>query len=90
MKIGEAYRIQQEFKITTAAQRTCVESSKEDIRRWLKHATDLGIENVVAARDPGLTLPRCSSTIRNVYSLAGVGRRSIDASTGRRLVSKEQ
>lgn len=39
--------------VTTAAHRTCVESTVEEIRQWLKEATDLGIENVVALRgDP--------------------------------------
>jgi methylenetetrahydrofolate reductase (NADPH) len=39
--------------VTTAAHRTCVGSTVEAIRRWLKEATDLGIENIVALRgDP--------------------------------------
>ncbi len=47
VKIGKT------FGVTTAAHRTCVESTEEEIRQWLKEATDLGIENIVALRgDP--------------------------------------
>jgi len=47
VKIGKA------FGVTTAAHRTCVESTQEEIREWLKRATDLGIENIIALRgDP--------------------------------------
>ena len=46
-------KIRKTFGVTTAAHRTCVESTEEEIRRWLKEATDLGIENIVALRgDP--------------------------------------
>lgn len=46
-------KIGQTFGVTTAAHRTCVESTTEEIRRWLKEATDLGIDNIVALRgDP--------------------------------------
>lgn len=39
--------------VTTAAHRTCVGSTVEEIRQWLKEASDLGIENIVALRgDP--------------------------------------
>lgn len=45
--------IQEQFGVTTAAHRTCVESTEEEIRQWLKRATDLGIENIIALRgDP--------------------------------------
>ncbi len=46
-------KIQQTFRITTAAHHTCVDSSVAEIRAWLRRATDLGIENIVALRgDP--------------------------------------
>lgn len=46
-------RIAQTFEITTAAHLTCVDSTEEEIRQWLKEATDLGVENIVALRgDP--------------------------------------
>lgn len=46
-------KIRDTFGVTTAAHRTCVESSEEEIRGWLKYATDLGIENIIALRgDP--------------------------------------
>ncbi|MDE2058649.1 MAG: methylenetetrahydrofolate reductase [NAD(P)H] [candidate division NC10 bacterium] len=46
-------KIRQACGVTTAAHRTCVGSTAEEIRRWLKEATDLGIENIVALRgDP--------------------------------------
>lgn len=46
-------KIRKTFGVTTAAHRTCVESTVEEIRQWLKEATDLGIENIVALRgDP--------------------------------------
>ena len=46
-------KIRETFGVTTAAHRTCVESTEEEIRQWLKQATDLGIENIVALRgDP--------------------------------------
>ncbi len=46
-------RINKAFGVTTAAHRTCVESTKDEIRQWLKNASDLGIENIVALRgDP--------------------------------------
>src|SRR5574337_1966572 len=39
--------------VTTVAHRTCVGSTVEEIRRWLKEAAELGIENIVALRgDP--------------------------------------
>jgi methylenetetrahydrofolate reductase (NADPH) len=47
VKIGKT------FGVTTAAHRTCVESTEEEIRQWLKDATDCGIENIIALRgDP--------------------------------------
>jgi methylenetetrahydrofolate reductase (NADPH) len=46
-------KIRQTFGVATAAHRTCVESTEEGIRQWLKEATDLGIENIIALRgDP--------------------------------------
>ncbi|HWQ68465.1 MAG TPA: methylenetetrahydrofolate reductase [NAD(P)H] [Patescibacteria group bacterium] len=46
-------KIRQACGVTTAAHRTCVGSTVEGIRRWLKEATDLGVENIVALRgDP--------------------------------------
>jgi len=46
-------KIRKAFGVTTAAHRTCVESTEEEIRQWLKGATDLGIENIIALRgDP--------------------------------------
>ncbi|MGH7411185.1 MAG: methylenetetrahydrofolate reductase [NAD(P)H] [Candidatus Methylomirabilis sp.] len=46
-------KIRETFGVTTAAHRTCVESTAEEIRKWLKQATDLGIENIIALRgDP--------------------------------------
>jgi len=46
-------KIRETFGVTTAAHRTCVESTAEEIREWLKQATDLGIENIIALRgDP--------------------------------------
>ncbi len=46
-------RIRDAFRVTIVAHHTCVESSVDDIRAWLRHATDLGVENVMALRgDP--------------------------------------
>ncbi|MBZ0159650.1 methylenetetrahydrofolate reductase [NAD(P)H] [Candidatus Methylomirabilis sp.] len=46
-------KISKTFGITTAAHRTCVGSTVEEIRQWLKEATNAGIENIVALRgDP--------------------------------------
>lgn len=46
-------KISKIFGVTTAAHRTCVESTEEEIRQWLKKATDEGIENIIALRgDP--------------------------------------
>lgn len=46
-------KIRQVCGVTTAAHRTCVGSTVEGIRQWLKEATDLGVENIVALRgDP--------------------------------------
>ncbi|MDE2180172.1 MAG: methylenetetrahydrofolate reductase [NAD(P)H] [candidate division NC10 bacterium] len=46
-------KISKTFGVTTAAHRTCVGSTVEEIRQWLKEAADLGIENIVALRgDP--------------------------------------
>ncbi len=46
-------KIREAFGVTAVAHRTCVESTEEEIRHWLKTATDLGIENIVALRgDP--------------------------------------
>lgn len=56
-------RISRTFGITTAAHLTCVESTEEEIRQWLKMATDLGVENIVALRgDP----PKGQETFRRV------------------------
>lgn len=46
-------KIQRAFGVTTAAHRTCVGSSAEEIRGWLLEAAALRIENIVALRgDP--------------------------------------
>jgi len=46
-------KINKIFGVTSAAHRTCVESTEEEIRQWLKKATDEGIENIIALRgDP--------------------------------------
>ncbi len=46
-------KIRKACGVTTVAHRTCVGSTAEGIRQWLKEATDLGIENIVALRgDP--------------------------------------
>ena len=46
-------KISKTFGVTTAAHRTCVESTEEEIRQWLKKATDQSIENIIALRgDP--------------------------------------
>lgn len=46
-------KISKIFGVTTAAHRTCVESTEEEIRQWLKKATDEGIDNIIALRgDP--------------------------------------
>ena len=46
-------KISKTFGVTTAAHRTCVGSTVEEIRQWLKEAVDLGIENIIALRgDP--------------------------------------
>ena len=46
-------KISETFGVTTAAHRTCVGSTVEEIRQWLKEAADLGVENIVALRgDP--------------------------------------
>ena len=46
-------KISKTFSVMTAAHRTCVESTEEEIRQWLKKATDQGIENIIALRgDP--------------------------------------
>ena len=46
-------RISKAFGVTTVAHRTCVESTKDEIRQWLQKASDLGIDNIVALRgDP--------------------------------------
>jgi methylenetetrahydrofolate reductase (NADPH) len=46
-------KIREACGVTTAAHRTCVGSTVEEIRQWLKEATNLGIENIVALRgDP--------------------------------------
>lgn len=54
-------KIREALGVTTAAHRTCVESTEEEIRGWLKEATDLGIENIIALRgDP----PRGETTFK--------------------------
>jgi len=46
-------RIRDRFGVRTVAHRTCLGSSAGEIREWLKRASDLGVENVVALRgDP--------------------------------------
>ena len=46
-------KIRKTCGVTAVAHRTCVGSTIEEIRQWLKAATDLGIENIVALRgDP--------------------------------------
>lgn len=46
-------KIREQCGVTTAAHRTCVGSTVGEIRRWLKEARDLGVENIVALRgDP--------------------------------------
>ncbi len=46
-------KIRKACGVTTVAHRTCVGSTVEEIRQWLKEATELGIENIVALRgDP--------------------------------------
>ncbi|NJD68511.1 MAG: methylenetetrahydrofolate reductase [NAD(P)H] [Candidatus Methylomirabilota bacterium] len=46
-------KIRERCGVTTAAHRTCVGSTVEEIRRWLKEATDRSVENIVALRgDP--------------------------------------
>ena len=46
-------KIRETFRVSTAAHLTCVGSTVEEIRKWLKRATELGIESIVALRgDP--------------------------------------
>lgn len=46
-------KIRDTFGVTAVAHRTCVESTVEEILLWLKQATDLAIENIIALRgDP--------------------------------------
>lgn len=48
-----AVRIHETFKVPTAAHLTCVGSTTEELRKWLRRATELGIENIIALRgDP--------------------------------------
>jgi len=45
--------IREQFRVNTAAHLTCVGSSYDDLRAWLKRATAQGVENIVALRgDP--------------------------------------
>lgn len=51
--LGLTVKIRDTCGVTTAAHRTCVGSTADEIRQWLNEATDLGIENIVALRgDP--------------------------------------
>ncbi len=46
-------KIREVFKVSTAAHLTCVGSTAEELRHWLKRATELEIENIIALRgDP--------------------------------------
>jgi methylenetetrahydrofolate reductase (NADPH) len=48
-----AVTIRERFGVSTAAHLTCVGSSRDDLRTWLKKAADRGVENIVALRgDP--------------------------------------
>jgi len=48
-----AVTVRERFGISTAAHLTCVGSSRDDLRAWLKKAADRGVENIVALRgDP--------------------------------------
>jgi methylenetetrahydrofolate reductase (NADPH) len=46
-------KIRETFKVSTAAHLTCVGSTVEELRHWLKRATEIEIENIIALRgDP--------------------------------------
>jgi len=46
-------RIRETFKVSTVAHLTCVGSTVEELRHWLKRATEMEIENIIALRgDP--------------------------------------
>lgn len=46
-------RVRETFRVSTAAHLTCVGSTVEDLRKWLRRATEMGIENIIALRgDP--------------------------------------
>jgi methylenetetrahydrofolate reductase (NADPH) len=48
-----AVTLRERFGVSTAAHLTCVGSSRDDLRGWLKQAADRGVENIVALRgDP--------------------------------------
>ncbi len=48
-----AVTIRERFGVSTAAHLTCVGSSQDELRTWLKKAADRGVENIVALRgDP--------------------------------------
>ena len=48
-----AVTLRERFGVSTAAHLTCVGSSRDDLRTWLKKAADCGVENIVALRgDP--------------------------------------
>ena len=45
--------IRERFRVTTTAHFTCVGSTKDEIRQWLKKASNQGVENLIALRgDP--------------------------------------
>lgn len=43
-----AVTLRERYGVSTAAHLTCVGSSRDDLRDWLKKAADRGIENIVA------------------------------------------
>ena len=46
-------KIRDTFAVPTAAHLTCVGSTVEEIRKWLKRATEMGVQNIIALRgDP--------------------------------------
>jgi methylenetetrahydrofolate reductase (NADPH) len=48
-----AVTLRERFGVSTAAHLTCVGSSRDELRTWLKKAADRGVENIVALRgDP--------------------------------------
>jgi methylenetetrahydrofolate reductase (NADPH) len=46
-------KIRETFELPTAAHLTCVGSTRDEIRKWLRRAAEMGIENIIALRgDP--------------------------------------